>query len=277
MSRHGSARVQRRPRWSTLAAGACITVLAAAGVSVALLRPITTPAPAPLDVGYSRSVPSSTTATSAVTETPPAPSAASSSSTGGVGSRTTAPATAVTVPVLPPASASVAAPPPGRVVPAIAAGEPCRPVRLAMAELGVDASVVTLSLTPEGDLGTPSDQDKTSAGWFPSVLAGAARGTVLMDGHTYHDGSAIFRPTFKQQVRAGMVMRLSCSDGHAFSYRIAEVALDVSPDAFPSFVAKRALYASDGPPQLVMITCTDYNASRRVWDNRAILIATPIG
>ncbi len=146
-----------------------------------------------------------------------------------------------------------------------------------MAELGVDASIVTLSLTAEGDLGTPSDQDKTSAGWFPSVLAGAARGTVLMDGHTYHDGSAIFRPTFKQQVRAAMVMRLSCSDGHAFSYRISEVALDVSPDAFPAFVATRALYSSDGPPQLVVITCTDYNATRRVWDNRAILIATPIG
>jgi hypothetical protein len=146
-----------------------------------------------------------------------------------------------------------------------------------MAELGVDASIVTLSLTAEGDLGTPSDQDKTSAGWFPSVLAGAARGTVLMDGHTYHDGSAIFKPTFKQQVRAGMVMRLSCSDGHAFSYRLSEVALDVSPDAFPAFVAKKALYASDGPPQLVVITCTDYNAIRRVWDNRAILIASPAG
>ncbi len=145
-----------------------------------------------------------------------------------------------------------------------------------MVELGIDASIVTLSLTAEGDLGTPSDKDKTSAGWFPSVLAGTARGTVLMDGHTYHDGSALFQPTFKQQVRAGMLARLSCADGHAFSYRISEVTLDLSPASYPRFVTSRSLYAADGPPQLVMITCTDYLASQRVWANRAVVIATPI-
>jgi sortase (surface protein transpeptidase) len=145
-----------------------------------------------------------------------------------------------------------------------------------MAGLGIDTSVVTLSMTAEGDLGTPSDANRTRAGWFPSVLAGANRGTVLMDGHTYHDGSAIFDPSFKQQVRAGMVMRLSCTDGHSFSYRVAEVIVDLSPASYPTLVNSRNLYSASGPPQLVMITCTDYLPAQRVWANRAVVIATPI-
>ncbi|MEP6631628.1 MAG: class F sortase [Lapillicoccus sp.] len=145
-----------------------------------------------------------------------------------------------------------------------------------MSELGIDTSVVTLSLTSDGDLGTPSDAQRTSAGWFPSVLAGAPRGTVLMDGHTYHDGSAIFQPSFKQSVRPGMVMRLSCADGHAFSYRISEVVLDLTPTTYPQFVTGRNLYSPEGPAQLVMVTCTDYIPAQRVWANRAVVIATPI-
>ena len=145
-----------------------------------------------------------------------------------------------------------------------------------MSDLGIDASVVVLSVTSEGDLGTPSDAQRTEAGWFPSVLAGAARGTVLMDGHTYHDGSAIFPTTFKQTVRPGMVMRLSCADGHSFGYRVAEVVFDLSPAGYPRFVTSRNLYAADGPPQLVMVTCTDYLPAQRVWANRAVVIATPI-
>ncbi len=160
--------------------------------------------------------------------------------------------------------------------PAVASGRPCRPVRFAMTALGIDTSVVALSLTSDGDLGTPSDGDKKSAGWFPSVMAGAARGTVLMDGHTYHDGSALFTLGFAQQVRTGMVMRLSCAGGHTFSYRVSEITLDVSPASYPGFVTSRALYSADGPAQLVMITCTDYIPAQRVWAHRAILIANPV-
>lgn len=145
-----------------------------------------------------------------------------------------------------------------------------------MTGLGIDTNVVTLAVTAEGDLGTPSDANRTSAGWFPSVLAGSDRGTVLMDGHTYHDGSAIFDTSFKDQVRAGMVMRLSCADGHTFSYRVSEIVVDLSPASYPNLVKSRNLYAASGPAQLVMVTCTDYLPAQRVWANRAVVIARPI-
>jgi hypothetical protein len=142
--------------------------------------------------------------------------------------------------------------------------------------LAIDAAVVRLALTPDGDLGAPRDADKNRAGWFPSVLAGSTRGTVLMDGHTYHDESALFKTTFEHQVHTGMMMRLSCANGYAFTYRVSEVVLDLTAASFGALVESRGLYAADGPPRLVMITCTDYDAARRVWDHRAVLIATPV-
>lgn len=86
-----------------------------------------------------------------------------------------------------------------------------------------------------------------------------------MGGHTYRDESALFKTTFEQQVHTGMMMRLSCANGSAFSYRISEVVLDLTAASFGALVESRGLYAADGPPRLVMITCTDYDAARRVW------------
>jgi hypothetical protein len=272
MSRHGTARVLRRPRWSSAVAVAGIAALVALGASFAVWHPIDTPAvassaePSP---AAAAAAPVPEEAITATTSDPAPPSSEAAVTTG--------PSAA------PPAIPVASAPPPAALTStaaaraaAIASGQPCRPVRFSVAPLHIDAPVVTLSLTSEGDLGTPSDADRKSAGWFPSVLAGADQGTVLMDGHTYHDGSAIFATTFKQQVQPGMLMRLSCADGHAFSYRVAEVVVDLSPAGYPHFVTSRHLYAADGPPQLVMVTCTDYLPAQRVWANRAVVIATPM-
>jgi hypothetical protein len=307
--------VQRRPRWTTSVAVAAITVLVGVGVTVAVRQPIAAPAPvsqraAPLPDAVSPSTaehptpsPLTTTSEAAATAEHPTPSPLTTTSEAAATAEHPTPSPLTTtseaaVPSGPGASSTLGSPsttasltpvsPPSlpvQSVPAqrtadaqnpVASGQPCRPVRFTMSGLGIDANVVTLSMTAEGDLGTPSDANRTSAGWFPSVLAGASAGTVLMDGHTYHDGSALFDPTFKQQVRAGMVMRLSCTDGHSFSYRVAEIILDLSPASYPSLVKRRNLYSASGPAQLVMITCTDYIPVQRVWANRAVVIATPI-
>ena len=82
--------------------------------------------------------------------------------------------------------------------------------------------------------------------------------------------------SFERQIRTEMVITLSCSGGHAFRYRIAEIVPDLSPGAFRTLVQDRALYAADGPPQLVLITCTDYDPASRVWLHRVVLVATPV-
>jgi hypothetical protein len=275
---HTSSDGNGRRRWSTLLRLLAVAVLVAAGLYVAVRLPIPTPSEAPAAYAAEQTEQAALPAPAAPlprSETPspsdPTPGAVSTpgvtepDNTGGPIATPLAPTdTGPRTPAL--------APPP----PAPPPQSPCQPTRFTLSDLGIDASVVRLGLTPEGDLGTPRDADKKRAGWFPSVLAGSPRGTVLMDGHTYHDGSALFSMSFERQVRTGMVMTLSCPAGAVFRYRIAEVVLDLSPAGFTAFVEKRSLYAADGPAQLVMITCTDYDVARRVWAHRAVLVATPI-
>lgn len=112
-------------------------------------------------------------------------------------------------------------------------------------------------------------------GWFPSVLAGADRGTVIMTGHTYHDETAIFKTSFNQTAHVGMTVQVSCEGVGSFSYRVSDAKLDLPVEKYSAFVDSSGLYSADGPAQLVIITCTDWNAIRRDYDQRGILIATP--
>ena len=143
--------------------------------------------------------------------------------------------------------------------------------------MGVNAGVVTIGLDANGSLGAPSDADKTKAGWFPSVLAGASRGSVILSGHTYHDESAIFKTSFNQTARVGMTVQLSCAGGGgSFSYRVTEASLDLRVENYSAFFDSRGLYAKDGPARVVFITCTNWNPIRRDYDQRGVLIATPV-
>jgi hypothetical protein len=189
----------------------------------------------------------------------------------------TAPSTLPALTTTEPGSAPAGPPAPaGTTESSAVAPTPCEPARFALPALGIDAGVVRVGVTPDGGLGTPADSDKTRAGWFPSVLAGAERGTVLMDGHTYRDESALFTTTFERQVQVGMVLTLSCSTGQSFRYRISDVVADLTADRYPAFVEDRDLYSATGPAQVVMVTCADYDPARRVWRDRMVLVATPV-
>jgi len=115
-----------------------------------------------------------------------------------------------------------------------------------------------------------------TAGWFPSVLAGASRGSVILSGHTYHDESAIFKTSFNQTARVGMTVQLSCAGGGFFSYRVTEANLNLRVEDYSAFIDSRGLYAKDGPARVVIITCTNWNPVRRDYDQRGVLIATPL-
>jgi sortase (surface protein transpeptidase) len=155
-------------------------------------------------------------------------------------------------------------------------GPSCAPTHLSIPELGVDAAVVQIGLDPQGNLGTPTDADKKKAGWYPSALAGAARGTVILTGHTYHDESAIFRTDFDQKVHLGMAVQVSCPDGGRFSYRVTQAKVDLRVEDYSAFIDNGRLYATDGPPQVLIVTCTDWNPIRRDYDRRGVLVASPV-
>jgi len=226
--------------------------------------PTAAPAPAPAAPTPAPAAPALATAADA-----PAPAVAASQPPAAPPKPAPAPATAAEAPPAPAVAASQPPAPPPK--PARA----CAPTHLSIPELGVDAAVVQIGLDPQGNLGTPTDTDKKKAGWYPSAFAGAARGSVILTGHTYHDETAIFRTDFNEKAHAGMALRLSCAGTEPLSYRVTEAKLDLGVEDYSAYVDSHRLYATDGPPQVVIITCTDWNPIRRDYDQRGILIATP--
>ena len=283
---------------------ALVALLLAAAVFMFVVNPIPPPSAEGSPVApitSSAQEPDSTTSSSPVpttaTETVPTETAPSTPTSAPLASSPSAPPPAPAAKAVPPpapAPKAVPPPPPAPAPPppapapapqavpaaapqaAAAPSAPCAPSGFSIPAMGIDAPVVRIGLDASGNLGVPSDADKKKAGWYPNaVLAGSRLGSIIMDGHTYRDGSAIFTTSFDSTVRVGMTVGLSCGGG-TFPYRISELKLNLNVGDYSGFVDGRRLYAPDGPPQIVMVTCTDWNPVSGTFDRRAILIATPM-
>ena len=105
--------------------------------------------------------------------------------------------------------------------------QPGSPTRMSIPALGVDALIETIGLdrrarpddSGQAPLGAPVDQHK--AGWYAAgPKPGSGMGTVLTNGHTYRDGSAIFQQDFAALVAVGQRIDLVLDNGTTCSYRI---------------------------------------------------------
>ena len=78
----------------------------------------------------------------------------------------------------------------------------------------------------QAPLGTPVDKRK--AGWYAAgPKPGSGMGTVLTNGHTFRDGSAIFHEDFAALVAVGQQIDLVLDNGTTCSYRISTEWRDV--------------------------------------------------
>lgn len=165
---------------------------------------------------------------------------------------------------------------------------PCRegsPTRMSIPALGVDASVETISLDRQAPpdasgqqpLGAPVDQRK--AGWFAAgPKPGSGTGTVLTNGHTYRDGSAIFQQDFALKVAAGQQIDLVLDNGTTCSYRISQVWRDVDAVGdYPALVSSQRLYDQAGPERLFLETCGGpWLETAHMFKDINVVLATPV-
>jgi hypothetical protein len=132
---------------------------------------------------------------------------------------------------------------------------PGSPTRMSIPALGVDAPMEDIGLDEKGTrdvsggapLGAPSDQRR--AGWFAAgPKPGSGTGTILTNGHTYRDGSAIFQTDFGSRVAVGQQIELLLDNGTTCGYRISSVWRDVDAVVdYPSLVTRENLYDQHGP------------------------------
>jgi hypothetical protein len=163
--------------------------------------------------------------------------------------------------------------------------QPGSPTRMSIPALAVDAPIETIGLdrrarpddTVQAPLGAPLDQRK--AGWYAAgPKPGSGMGTVLTNGHTYRDGSAIFQEDFGARVAVGQQIDLVLDNGTTCSYRISVVWRDVGAvQEYPQLVASARLYDQQGPERLFLATCGGpWNEDAEKFENIHVVLATPV-
>jgi hypothetical protein len=160
------------------------------------------------------------------------------------------------------------------------------PARLVIPALGVDAAFERIGLDQKAPadaagkrpLGNPVD--RRDAGWYEAgPKPGSGRGTVLINGHTYRNGSAIFKEDFADRAQEGQRIDIVQANGSTCAYRIERIWREVDAKRdYPGIVAREGLYDFAGPERLFLATCGGR------WSNQIqnyldinIVVATPVG
>jgi len=161
-----------------------------------------------------------------------------------------------------------------------------KPRRLVIPALGVDAWFeqigVDTSAKPDASgqypLGNP--KDRTKAGWYyPGPRPGSGKGTVLTNGHTYRNNSAIFKEDFSKRIARGQLIHIVQGNGSICSYAVDRIWPEVNAKRdYPRIVTTEHLYDFDGPERLFLTTCGgSWNAAAQNYDEISLLIANPVG
>lgn len=155
-------------------------------------------------------------------------------------------------------------------LPSVAASTP--PVRLRIAAIGIDATVVATGLNTEtSEVDVPKSVD--TVGWYrfgPDLAA--SRGSVVIAGHVdsaTQGGGAFFR---LRDLRPGDEVTVAGSDGATRTFSV------VSREVFEkAAVPLDQLFARDGPPRLTLITCGGaFDASSRHYRDNVVVTAQPV-
>lgn len=159
------------------------------------------------------------------------------------------------------------------------------PDRLVIPSLGVDAPFQTIGLDTSAPadsqgrhrLGSPGD--RTKAGWYAAgPRPGSGRGTVLTNGHTYRDGSAIFTENFSSRIGVGQRIDIRQRGRGVCSYRIDRVwrQIDAATD-YPRIVSNQHLYDFGGPERLFLTTCSgSFNSATQNYNQITMVTALPV-
>lgn len=196
---------------------------------------------------------------------PPALRVAVAAPASGTGARTVAaPAT--------PAPAGVGADPspagPGTPAPAVPATPVAAPTRLSLPDLGLGADVLPVGIDGGGALEVPADP--RVAGWWSSgAVPGSPLGSTVVAAHV--DAQGVGPGPLAAVLRApvGTRVEVTTADGTTVRYAIAEIRSYPKSGGLPA-----ELFAVDGPPRLVLITCSGAFRDGHYADN-AVVIAAP--
>lgn len=141
-----------------------------------------------------------------------------------------------------------------------------RPEHVEVPSLGLHARVLPIDLVA-GVL-TPPDDPATVGWWRGGAPAGSASGTVVLTGHTVHDGGGAMDDLEQLQPaeRVNLTVR-----GTAVAYRVTRTEV-LTRQALAD--RAQALFDQHGPARLVLVTCEDWNGHE--YESNVVVTARPI-
>lgn len=132
-----------------------------------------------------------------------------------------------------------------------------------------DAEVMGMPRDAAGVPGVPPVAAKDVFAWDRGgVRPGARKGHVLLNTHTWPDGSAMGNALLAE-LREGELIELRGS-GAAACYRVTKRVEVREEDGYPGWAA------TDGPPKVVIVVCSGDRLGPGRWTHRTLWFASPV-
>jgi hypothetical protein len=151
------------------------------------------------------------------------------------------------------------------------ASEPFTPTRVTFP--GVARNLTVLALPRDGSnvpsVPPVSETGKRQVAWDrpPGIKPGSPKGNVLMNAHTWPDGSALGNKLLADLKEGGRIVVRG--DGATLCYQVAKRVEVPATSDYPPY------FDREGPPQLAIIVCSGRRLGPGNWTHRTIWFATP--
>jgi len=145
------------------------------------------------------------------------------------------------------------------------------PNRIAISHVTSGAHVLAIGYDARGVPGVPplTSEGKTEFAWVPNVAPGMDEGNVLLNAHTWPDGSALGNHLLAGLQTGGRIV-VTGAGGRVLCYRVTDRVEVAATASVPAY------FATDGPPQLAIVVCSGIRRGPGDWTERTIWYASPL-
>lgn len=148
--------------------------------------------------------------------------------------------------------------------------EPFEPTSITISDIVKDAEVMPLPRDEQGVPSVPPTSAKHAFAWDrpPGIKPGSDRGNVLLNAHTWPDGSAVGNEMLdKLDEGDRMILR---GDHAVLCYIVTKRIEVLASDGYPAY------FDRTGSPQVALIVCSGERLGPGDWTHRTIWFARPM-
>lgn len=155
-------------------------------------------------------------------------------------------------------------------------GSMTAPTQMKVDAMAVESPMVVVDQDEDGNPGAPDPDDGFTTAWYQrSAAPGQTKGNVILTIHTYSKGTALGNELldFRHGLEEGDVLKITDVDGNQVCYQYTGQRKvwvnDYDPDS-------GIFHNLDGPPQLAIMVCDDWDKASQVWKSRVIFYAKKV-